>query len=40
MSGPTIVAVKNLQKSYGLRRTGIIDTDTREILLALMVESA
>ena len=40
MSGPTIIAVKTLQRSYGLRQTGIIDVPTQEILLAVMVESA
>lgn len=39
MSGPTIIAVKTLQRSYGLRQTGVIDAPTREILVAVMVES-
>ena len=39
MSGSTIIAVKTLQRSYGLRQTGIIDTPTQEVLLAVMVES-
>lgn len=40
MGGSTIIAVKSLQRSYGLRQTGIIDPPTREALLAVLVESA
>ena len=39
MSGQTIIAVKSLQKSYGIRQTGIIDTATRDILVNVMAES-
>jgi hypothetical protein len=39
MTGPTIIAIKNLQKSYGVKQTGTIDTATKDILLAVMAES-
>jgi peptidoglycan hydrolase-like protein with peptidoglycan-binding domain len=39
MSGSTILAVKSLQKSYGINQTGTIDSATKDILLAVIAES-
>lgn len=39
MNGTTIIALKSLQKSYGLKQTGIIDTSTKEALLEVMTGS-
>jgi 3D (Asp-Asp-Asp) domain-containing protein len=39
MSGSTILAVKSLQKSYGIKQTGTIDTATKDILLTVLAES-
>jgi peptidoglycan hydrolase-like protein with peptidoglycan-binding domain len=39
MGGSTIIAVKSLQKSYGIKQTGTIDTATKDILLTVLAES-
>jgi peptidoglycan hydrolase-like protein with peptidoglycan-binding domain len=39
MSGTTILAIKSLQKSYGLKQTGIIDVFTKEALVEIMTGS-
>lgn len=39
MGGSTIIAVKSLQKSYGIKQTGTIDTATKDALLAMIAES-
>lgn len=39
MNGPTIIAIKTLQRSYGIHQTGIIDSPTQEVLLGMIAES-
>ena len=39
MSGTTILVIKLLQKSYGLKQTGIIDVFTKEALVEIMTGS-